>query len=117
MNYMLNFEMEFKQFCLEHKLQIDQLSVTIGDRVPELDDFFWEQLSELKGYLASNAANTCTSDEAQDNAIIEAEEWVTDNLSGKGLASDIAVVFWLNGTIDGTLLIRTELGLDIVTLS
>lgn len=110
MSVLDRFEIEFDQFLQEHEAVISAIQERVANKSEALDEMFWENIDELKGYLAGLAANAVSDDpDEQEEAIAEAEEWVTDNMSASDLRSDIALTLWLRGLEDGPKLIDEQL--------
>ncbi|MGO9377322.1 MAG: hypothetical protein ACLP29_02070 [Dissulfurispiraceae bacterium] len=107
------FKSEFKAFKKEHENLISGLLSDVDDK--DMDDFFWDQIAELKSDLGTKAANNCSDDEGmQEDAISECETWVSDTISPGGIIEfgegcDIALTLWLNGVEEGQQMLRKAL--------
>lgn len=110
MCYKHRFEQDLKSLMEEKRALIETLRLDIELSGADLDEFFFEQLDELKGVLAADAANAASDDrKAQEAAIEEAEAWVTDTVSGQGYSTDIAITLYLDGIEAGVRRIRQQL--------
>lgn len=110
MSVLDSFEIEFDAFLQENEHILSELLEKVGDHGDVLDDLFWENIDELKGYLAGLAANDAGDDpERQEEAIAEAEEWVSENMSNSDLKTDLALMLWLRGFEEGPKLISEQL--------
>lgn len=96
----------YVQFRDANSGHIASLAAQIGE-LPS--DTHWDLISDMKGVLGTSAANASTDDEDdQETAISKAEEWVTDNCSGKGVEEDVAMALWLRGLVDGEAFLRCQ---------
>ncbi|RQR65658.1 hypothetical protein DIE18_04200 [Burkholderia sp. Bp9125] len=78
--------------------------------VPGFEAFLNGKVLALAEDLGSRAANSCTDDaDAQEEAISEAESWVTDNVSADTV-SRLAAVLWVMGVYGGTVELMRWLG-------
>lgn len=79
--------------------KIATLAAQIGEITEEAH---WDLIEDMKGVLGAAAANESTDDESdQDEALLTAETWVTNNCSDGGIAEDVAMALWLRGAKDG----------------
>lgn len=72
----------------------------ISAEIPEIDpENHWDLIEDVKGCLSTQAANSAGPDDAaQIEAMEEAEEWVTKNLSHQASPQvDVAMALWLLG--------------------
>lgn len=89
----------FKYFLTEQKAAIDR-AVASGVYISE--EAHWELVEDMKGRMGSDAANNCSDDEdAQEDAICKAEDWVSDNCSSQTERNDAAMALWLLGDEGG----------------
>lgn len=88
----------------EFKKQSADLIARIASEVKNVDEeTHWDLIDEMKGVLATDAANASSDDEDdQEKAIATEETWVADNLSGGDFEEDVAMALWLRGIKDGT---------------
>jgi hypothetical protein len=102
----------FNTFFAENLQVISELEREVTAADPDgshTDDFFFDQIAEMKTYMGGTSANDTSDDEEeQEDAISEAENWVTNNVSPT-FAASIAAVLWMEGVEDGTKLIRDAL--------
>lgn len=63
----------------------------------EMDEYLDDCASEIKGRLGSDAANQVGTEEDQETAITVAEEWITDNISNRGMSERIAAAIMEQG--------------------
>lgn len=95
----------FVEFKRDHAARIGELAAELDD---PSDDVFWDLIDEMKGVLASLAANEAgPGAEDQENAIAQAEAWVADNCSGGGADELVAMALWLRGDKEGEAFLRS----------
>lgn len=104
------FKAEFAALKHDHADAIAALAEKT--RGADLDDFHWEMIDELKGYLGARAANGVSDDAGeQEEAILEMEAFVAAEVSTGGAEDTIAVAFYLKGTSDGARAVEKAAGL------
>lgn len=102
----VNKQGHYERFKALHDTLIQQLAADIG-QIPE--ESHWDLINEMKSVLGAAAANDCSDDETeQDEAISQAEVWVTNNCSPSGIEEDVAMALWLRGMTQGESYLRTE---------
>lgn len=107
MNSIERFAQDFAALQAERAGLIETLRLELERGGEALDDFFYEQLDELKGYLGAQAANETSDDPNEQEAVITAaEDWVASHLSGAGYHADIAITLYLNGVREGAQRLR-----------
>jgi hypothetical protein len=88
----VQFEREIAFCKVQHGLLIGQMAFELeaGGEAAE-DEFRWDVVDNVKGHLATAAANAATDDRAdQENAIAGAEAWVAERIGGGSLADLLA---------------------------
>ncbi len=104
------FAERFNRFKAENSEQILGLETALENRLSEVDLLLDSCADDLKSSLGADAANEAGDDDAsQEEAIADAETWVTDNISNGSLSNRIAVVLWLGGCEYGEAKIRQRL--------
>jgi len=94
---------DFDAFQATNAARIDAVVQRLGAR--RFTSLHWDLVDELKGVLGAQAANASSDDAGeQEDAIAEAEGWVTDNVSQGGVESTVAMALWLRGLDAGPLL-------------
>ncbi len=92
----LNCIQDFQLWRSATAAKIEFLSIDF----PEIDpENHWDLIEDMKGRLGTKAANDAGPDEeAQIQAMEEAEDWVTKNLSHQASPQvDVAMALWLLG--------------------
>lgn len=112
------FSEKFDLFKAENWELLGNLETAIEVHLDEVEEVLDDYAEELKSSLGAAAANEVGEDEnAQESAISEAEEWVTDNVSNGTLEDRIAAVLWREGCEAGAAEIRAQLPVsEIVTV-
>lgn len=104
------FAQHFAQFQNEHRSRIAQLEAEIGDQLDNVSELLDTYAETLYSRLGAQAANAAGDDKrAQENAIVEVERWVEENISKDALSSRIALILWIQGPEVGAQEIRNEL--------
>jgi len=107
MNSIERFAQDFAALQFERAGLIETLRLELEMSGEALDDFFYEQIDELKGYLGAQAANeTSDNPNEQEAAISAAEDWVASHLAGEGYRAAIAITLYLNGVREGAQRLR-----------
>jgi hypothetical protein len=101
---------KFNRFKTENEGLISDLKTAIEERLDEVDGVLDDYAADLKTSLGADAANNAGDDEvAQESAISEVGEWVSDNVSNGSLEDRIAVVLWIDGCETGEATLRKHL--------
>jgi hypothetical protein len=109
------FAQEFAQFQIANERLIQALTDLAQPYADALSDLLNDVAADLKSQLGADAANAAGDDTAeQEEAIEEAESWVTDHVSNAGLAQHLAAVLLQDGVAAGARRIREALA-DLVT--
>lgn len=104
------FAEKFDLFKAQNCDLISDLESSVEDLFDEVEEVLDDYAEELKSSLGAAAANEAGDDEdAQESAISEAEEWVTDNVSNGSMGARIASVLWREGCEAGAAAIRAQL--------
>jgi hypothetical protein len=108
----------FPEFVTTNEKLINELvrqinaAIKPNEQDPMLSELHWELIDEMKGVLASKAANESTNDLAdQEQAISLSEEYVASNLSNGATDVDVAMALYLRGALGGVSALRTALGM------
>lgn len=97
---------QYLQFKKDHAARIGALAAEIGDPA---DDVLWDLVDEMKGVLASSAANESADDAGdQESAIAAAESWVAENCSSGDVGEVVAMALWLRGDEEGEAFLRSQ---------
>lgn len=104
------FAEKFTSFKAVNQASITALENEVETHLETLDELLDDYAGELKSSLGANAANEAGEDkDAQESAIAEAEEWVTDNVSNGSIEDRIAAVLWVEGCEAGVATLRNKL--------
>ncbi|MGF6440100.1 hypothetical protein [Paraburkholderia youngii] len=115
----------YESFVSLNKAAIERILQQIAIAVPneqaqyaKLEDLHWDLIDDMKGHLASAAANE-TADDARDqeSALERAEDWVSSHLSGGGTEATVAMAFLLKGETTGLKFLQDSLGIPTLSLS
>lgn len=104
------FAEEFNLFKAENSSLIETLVLAVEGHLDKVDEVLDDYVDELKSALGAKAANAVGDDKAaQEDAIEEAEDWVSENVSDDSRAARIAAVLWQAGCEAGENAIREHL--------
>lgn len=104
------FAEKFDLFKAENRGLLADLETALEEHLDKVSEVLDDYAADLESALGADAANEVgDAEDAQESAIAEAEEWVTDNVSNGSLEDRIAAVLWLEGCEAGEATIRAHL--------
>ncbi len=71
---------------------LSKLIETVG--MEHLSDFFFDNVDETKGGVASRAANQLATTAEQLTAIDEVERWISENVADAGIEPNVVCLIW-----------------------